>query len=243
MRSKSNRLGLMLGSRSRRGNTDNPSELLVNVSDPSGPASEAYRTLRTNLLHARVDTPPKSIAITSPDPSAGKSTTCANLGVALAQAGKSTLVVDCDLRRPFLHKFFAGRNTQGLIDVLAGERRMEEIWQEPAPRLWMITAGSPPPDPAEILASKSFAGFLGRVRQEFDYVILDAPPMDVVSDPLVIAPQVDGVVLVLDAQNTRKWAVRQSVRALEGVGANLLGTVMNNSPIRQSASHRDYMGY
>jgi receptor protein-tyrosine kinase len=191
-------------------------------------AAEAYRTLRANLIYALVDNPPKVIVLTSPGPQEGKSTTCANLGIVLAQADKRTLIIDCDLRKPVVHKVFGMRNIHGVVDVLAEQRRVEEIWQEPLLGLMVLPVGPLPPNPAELLSSRRFADFLAGVRQQFDYVLIDAPPIGLVSDPAVLATQGDGVLLVLDAQKTRKAALRESMRSLEAVGANVLGTVMNN---------------
>jgi receptor protein-tyrosine kinase len=146
----------------------------------------------------------------------------------LAQADKRTLIVDCDLRRPVIHKVFDLRNIDGLTNVLTGERELPEVWREPLKNLTVLTVGPIPLNPAEVLGSRRFSQFLDRVRREFDYVLLDAPPTHLVSDPMVLASQGDGVLLVLDAQNTGKGAVRKSLRSLEAVGANILGTVMNN---------------
>src|SRR5215211_6206558 len=112
-----------------------PSEGLVTLLNPASAASEAYRTLRTNLLYSFLDAPARVLVLTSPGPSEGKSTTCANLGVVLAQAGKSTLVLDCDLRKPAIHRFFGLRNINGIVDTLAGERQLQEVWVEPVPGL------------------------------------------------------------------------------------------------------------
>lgn len=202
---------------------------LVTVLDPANSASEAYRTLRTNLLYSIVDEqPPKVITLTSPGPREGKSTTCANLGVVLAQMDKNVIMLDCDLRKPVVHKVFGLRNLHGVVDVLAGQRDLQEVWQEDLPGLKIVTVGSIPPNPAELLGSRRFADLLDQVRQEFDYVLLDAPPVELVTDPLVLASQSDGVLLVLDAQNTRKASFRRSMRSLETIDANVLGTVMNN---------------
>ncbi|CAN5758294.1 hypothetical protein BH23ACT11_BH23ACT11_28080 [soil metagenome] len=206
----------------------NLSDRLVTAMDSMGVAAESYRTLRTNLLYALVDDPPKVITLTSAGPKEGKSTTCANLGVVLAQAGKRTLVVDCDLRKPVVHKIFGMRNVRGIVDVLAGQRELPEVWQEPQSNLKVVPVGPLPPNPAELLGSRRFADFLARARRDFDYVLVDAPPVGLVSDPAVVASQGDGVLLVLDAQNTRKGALRDSMRGLDAVGANVLGTVMNN---------------
>lgn len=215
------------------------SSRLVTLNAPDGIASEAYRTLRTSLLYSLVDDPPKVITVTSPGPREGKSTTCANLGVVLAQANKSVLLIDCDLRRPVVHKLFELRNIRGFVDILAREGKVEDVWHEPLENLKVVTAGSVPPNPAELLGSERFSNALRRFREDFDYVILDAPPVQLVSDPAIIASQTDGVLLVLDAQNTRKMSVRRSVRSLESVGAKVLGTVMNNV----KASEGGYYGY
>lgn len=204
---------------------------LVTMIDPNSIASEAYRTVRTNLLYSLVDLPLQVVVLTSSGPQEGKSITCANLGVTLAQADKRTLLLDCDLRRPVLHKVFGIRNVRGLVNVLAGERGIEEVWHEPLLGLKVVTVGPVPPNPAELLGSQRFAEFIERVRQECDYVLVDAPPVGLVSDPAVLATLSDGVILVFDAQKTRKGAVRNSMRTLEAVGANVLGTVMNNTKV------------
>lgn len=205
------------------------SRRLVTVQEPSGAASEDYRALRTSVLYALMDDPPKVIVVSSPGGAEGKSTVCANLGVVLAQADKSTLVVDCDLRRPAMHKIFGLQNSRGLVNVLAEEAGPREASQEPLlPGLRVITTGPPPPNPAELLSSRRFAKFMDLARREFDYVLVDVPPLSLISDPAIAAAQGDGVLLVLDVQSTRKGAVRRAVRDLESVGAKVLGTVMNN---------------
>jgi capsular exopolysaccharide synthesis family protein len=214
--------------REERKDPDLAAERLITVSEPTGAVSEDYRALRTSLLYALVDTPPKIISVTSPGPSEGKSTTCANLAVVLAQADKRTLIMDCDLRKPVMHRIFGVRNFVGVVNVLVEEHELGAVWQEPLPGLKVITAGSVPPNPAELLGSRRFAELIGRVREEFDYVLMDSPPIGLVTDPAIVASQGEGVLLVLDAQNTRKGALRQAMRSLEGVGANVVGTVMNN---------------
>ena len=216
-----------------------PSESLVTVADPTGPASEAYRMMRTNLFYVSADDPPKVVALTSAGPGEGKSTTAANLAVSLSEAGKSTLVVDCDLRRPMLHGYFETRNMTGLVDILTMNREPQDVWHEPMPKLRLITAGPPPLNPSELLSSRSFAEFLRQARGRFDYVLVDTPPVTVVTDSAIVGALCDGVLLVLDAQGTRKSALRQAVRDLQGVGARVLGTVMNNV----AASKGEYATY
>ncbi len=193
---------------------------------PGGIELEHYRVLRANLLYALVDGPSKAIMVTSAGPREGKTTVCANLGLVLAQAGKRTLIVDCDLRRPEIHKFFGLQNLHGLVDALVGDLSLQEVLQEPLPGLRVMTAGPIPPTPAELLGSARFAELLKQLRGEFDYVLMDVTPIRVVSDPAILAPMADGVLLVVDSQNTRKASVRRSIRSLETAGANVLGTVM-----------------
>lgn len=204
------------------------SGLLVTVHDPGGVAAEAFRLLRTNLLYAFVDNPPEVVMLTSPGPGEGKSVAAANLAVTLAHGGKNTLVVDCDLRRPAMHHLFGGAGeTGGLVNVLAGERVLREVAHEPIPGLKVVAAGPATSNPAELLNSERMAGFLRAAREEFDYVLLDAPAVGMVSDPVILATRVDGVLMVLDAHDTRKAALGRAIRGLTAVGGNVLGVVMN----------------
>jgi capsular exopolysaccharide synthesis family protein len=223
--------------------TDELAGRLVTALDPTSAAAEAYRTLRTNLLYgAFLDEPAKVIVLTSPGPGEGKSTTCANLGVVLAQAGKNTLILDCDFRKPVMHRFFGLRNLHGIVDVVVGERSLQESWKEPVEGLKVVPVGTVPPNPTELLGSRRFSELLASFREEFNYVLVDAAPVGLVSDPAILATQGDGVLLVSDAQNTRKGSMRQAVRSLGAVGANVLGTVMNN--VKASEGGYDYLyGY
>jgi len=222
------RASLRRSQRKRKPENNDLDKRLVTILDPTSAASEAYRTLRTNLLHAFVDEPPKVIVLTSPSKDEGKSVTCINLGIVLAQASRRTLILDCDLRRPIMHKFFGMPNIHGVTDVLAGERELQEVWHEPLTGLKVANAGHVPPNPTELLSSQSLSELLSSVREEFDYVLVDTPPIGLVSDPAVIAARGDGVLLVVDAQKTRKVVVQQAMHNLNAVGAKVLGTVMNN---------------
>jgi len=184
--------------------------------------------LRANLLYAFADHPPKVIVLTSPGSREGKSTACANLGVGLAQVENNVLILDCDLRSPAQHEVFGLRNLYGIVDVLAGERELQEVWQGPLPGLKMIAAGPIPLNPAELLSSSRFAELIGQVRERFDFVLIDSPPVGPTSDAAILSTRADGVLFVLDAQITPEWTVRRSLSSLHTVGANVLGTVMNN---------------
>ena len=216
----------------------------IAILDPANVASEAYRTLRTNLLYSRVDTPQKKvIVLTSAGPHEGKSTTCANLAVVLAQAGKDTLLVDCDLRKPIIHRMFGLSNVWGMVSILMGERDLQQTCTEVLSGLKVVTTGPIPPDPSELLGSQRFAEFLADVRERFDYVLIDSPPVRAVSDPVILAAQADGVLLVLDAQATRKASFGQAKRSLEAVGATVLGTVMNNVKAGERGPYLAYGNY
>jgi len=214
---------------------DDLSGRLVTVEDPAGIASESYRALRTRLFHVLADLQPKVIMLTSASPKEGKSTTCANLGVALAQADKSTLLMDCDLRNPVLHKIFALRNFRGLVDVLVGANDLQAVLQEPFPNLGVVTAGPVPHNPSELLSSERFAELVNQVRQRFDYllidsshVLMDSSSLGALADPVILVTQVDKVLLVLNAQSTNKETLQRAVHTLETGGANILGTIVNN---------------
>jgi len=233
------RAGLRRAGGEKRSEEDFTKHLVTNI-DSTGVASEAYRTLRTNLLYALVDEPLGVVVLTSAGPGEGKSTTCANLGVVLAQAGKRVLILDCDFRKPRMHSIFGLRNFHGIMDVLVEEHSLPEVWQEPVEGLKVVCVGPRPPNPAEVLGGQRFSEFLASVREEFDYVLVDTAPVGVVSDAVILATQGDGVLLVLDAQHTRKGAVRQAVRSLETVGANVLGTIMNNVKSSREGYYYDY---
>jgi receptor protein-tyrosine kinase len=188
-------------------------------------------------LYAKIDAPPTVILITSPGLADGKSTTCANLAVVLAQAGKETLVIDGDLRKPSLHRIFGVPNVSGMVNVLSGEHDLSEVCTEPFPGLKMLSTGPIPPYPTELLSSGRFEELLGQARQLFDYVLVDSPPTELVSDPMIIAAQVDAVLLVLDSQGTSKGSLRKAVRNLEAVGANVLGTLVNKAPKAQTGRY------
>jgi capsular exopolysaccharide synthesis family protein len=199
--------------------------------------------LRTNVIYGLSDASTKVIVITSPGLGEGKSTTCANLGVTLAQANRNTLILDCDFRKPTIHKIFGMPDlVGGIANVLAKDCSLSEAGQQVLPDLRVVPGGPTPPNPTEILGSRSFSELLDQARREFDYVLVDTPPTQVVSDPMVVAAQGDGVLLVLDPQRTPKRSVRQSIQSIEGVEAKVLGTVMNNVNNSDSDTYHRY-GY
>ena len=207
------------------------------------PESEAYRTLRTNIQFSSVDNPIRSLLVTSSSPGEGKSTTTANLAVVLAQTGQRVVVVDTDLRRPVLHKVFGIPNNIGLTTaLLAGESLSLEDYLQPTEidTLSVLTSGPIPPNPSELLGSHRMQHLIEVLAQAADIVIFDSPPVLAVTDAVVLGRQVDGVLVVADAGNTREHALAQAVAELQKTGANVLGVALNRLDTRRGGYYYYY---
>lgn len=224
---------------------ESPSERLITVRHPKSPISEAYRVMRTNLQFSSLDQSLKSLVITSPSPMEGKSTTMANLGVVMAQAGRSVILVDSDLRRPMLHKIFELPNKEGLTSaLLQDESMLDGHFQETGiDNLRVLTSGPLPPNPSELLGSQRMQLLIEQLEKEADIVLFDTPPALPVTDAAVLATQADGVLMVADVGKTRRTAARQAVDSLRKVGVNLLGFAVNRLPLRGSAGYYYYYQY
>ena len=213
---------------------DGAAEMLITAREPKSQTAEAYRVLRTNLRFSSPDRPLHKVLITSPEALEGKSTMTANLAVVMAQDGKSVVVVDADLRRPTLHKLFQVANKEGLTDLLVdGEAVLNGRLQDTeVENLRVLTSGPLPPNPSELLGSQSMRRLIERLEGVADIVLFDMAPVLPVTDAAVLAPQVDGVLLIAEAGRTRRGAARRAVESLRRVGANLLGVAMNRVKIR-----------
>ncbi len=222
-----------------------PDEMLVAIRHPKSPISEAYRVMRTNLQFSSLDNPARVLVITSPNPKEGKSTTLANLAVVMAQAGKSVVIVDTDLRRPMLHKIFQVPNREGLTSVLLEEEPLldGQLQETGIENLRILTSGPLPPNPSELLGSQRMRKLTDRLQQEADVVLLDTPPALPVTDAAVLATVADGVLIVTDAGSTGRSAARQAVENLQQVGASLLGVVVNRLSARGSGKYYYYYYY
>jgi non-specific protein-tyrosine kinase len=246
-----------------------PSKLIAER-EPRSPLTESYRALRTNLQFSSLDNPIKTIVVTSAGPSEGKSLTASNLAVVLAQAGLSVILVDADLRRPVVHRIFGLKNSLGLTNWLVGQNIEPTApllataaaggtrWLEPSatgkggllepfiqatqvPRLRVITSGSLPPNPAEVLGSARMHQFLEEIQRIADIVILDSPPCVTVTDAIVLSRWVDGVILVLDQKNTSRQGMMRARENLQAVGAKILGAVINRLDSHATSGY--YSGY
>ncbi len=194
-------------------------------------AAEDYRQLRTNLQFLNVDEPPKVIMVTSAIPSEGKTTAVVNLGLALADAGRTVTIVEADLRKPKVTRYLGLVGGVGLTNILAGTADLDEVVQRHGSgELSVIAAGPTPPNPGELLASSQMFSLLDKLRVENDFVLVDAPPLLPVADSTGLAVYMDGVVLSLRYGSTRKEQLVQAATTLERVGAKTLGVILNIVP-------------
>ncbi len=231
-------MGLIVAYKSSKG------EALVTVKHPRSPVSEAFRSLRTNLQFAGIDTPVRTLLVTSPSPADGKTTIVANLASVIAQSGRNVVMVDADLRRPRIHKMFQLSNRVGLTDqfIRTQDRFDGSLKSTEVANLHAITSGNLPPNPSELLSSGRMSEILKQLSDQFNTVIVDSPPTLLVTDALVLASRVDGVLLVVKPSVTKWGSLRQSIEQLERVKANLLGIVVNDVNIGRSKYYY-YRGY
>jgi non-specific protein-tyrosine kinase len=206
------------------------SSTLITITNPRSPVSEAFRTLRTNLEFTSLDKPLRSMVVTSAAPEEGKSTTLANLAVAMAQAGKKVILVDCDLRRPSLHQIFNARTAPGLSNMMRDDALMNQppLQETQVPNLFLLTSGTIPPNPAELVASRRMSDVIAALQQRADIVLFDAPPVIAVTDAAVLASKVDAVLLVVSAGKTKRDHAKKAKMLLDKVNAHLIGTVLTN---------------
>jgi capsular exopolysaccharide synthesis family protein len=218
---------------------DDRSSTLITISHPRSPISEAYRTLRTNLDFSSLDKPIRSMVVTSPAPEEGKSTTLANLAVTIAQAGKKVILVDCDLRRPSLHQVFGATNTAGFTDMMRDDTLMRNppLQETGVPNLRLMTSGTRPPNPSELLASRRMGEVIAALQSQADLVLFDAPPVIAVTDAAVLASKVDVVLLVVSAGKTKREHAKKAKALLDKVNARLIGAVLNNVKGEASLYH------
>lgn len=218
---------------------------LVSSNEPSSQASEAYRTLRTSIQFMGLDRPLQTLLVTSPGASEGKTTTLANLAVALARAGQQVVVVSCDLRRPRIHEFFGLPNSIGFTSVLLGDTPLSSALLEVPgePRLRLLPTGPLPPNPSELLSSQRAAEVLATVALQADMVLLDCPPVLPVTDAALLSTRSDGVLVVAMAGETSGKGTTRTVELLHQVGAPLIGTVLNGASIESAYGYSYYYYY
>ena len=221
-----------------------PSLPLVSLLSPDHPASEAYRTLRTNVTFVNAEQRQlQLLVVTSPGPGEGKSTTAANLAITLAQQGSKTLLVDADLRRPLVHRAFNLVQEPGLTDVLVGTAELREaIRPNVIPNLDVLPAGALPPNPSELLGAESMQQLLAQLRSQYETVLFDSPPTLAVTDATVLGASSDAVILVVRAGETDEVAAQRALQQLRRVQARVAGTVLNGIQ-KQRDRYYNYYSY
>jgi protein-tyrosine kinase len=233
--------------REARPHAHHPDPVLITLAEPKSAASEAFRTLRTNIQFAGLDQPCRSIVVTSAGPEEGKSTATANFGVVAAQAGSRVCVVDSDLRRPTLHRLFKANNARGLTTALVEGLSFAEVAQPTAvPKLSVLPSGPLPPNPAELVGSHRMRECLQAAAESFDLVVCDSPPIMAVGDAAALAAQCDGVILVIRAGRTSHDILRRVVEQIEAVKGRILGVLLNRADPRRDGYYyyqRTYQRY
>ena len=204
---------------------------LITLTDAQSPRAEAYRSLRTNLEFYSLENPLHTLLITSAEPDDDKSTVLANLGVIMAQSGKSVILVDADMRRPKLHAIFDLPNEVGLSTALTDQDAMLPVFETDLSNLTVIPSGPTPLNPADLLASRRMNTIVSELKAQADMVLFDAPPLVAVTDGALLATKVDGVLLVARAGYTKRELVERAKDILGKVNANLVGSVLTNAAL------------
>jgi capsular exopolysaccharide synthesis family protein len=216
---------------------------LITHDHPKSPIAEAYRTLRTNIQFSSVNKEVNSLMVTSSGPGEGKSTTVANLAIVAAQSGKRVLLIDGDLRKPTVHRTFYCANPNGLTNVLIGQKRIDEVIQTiDYLGIDVVTAGPIPPNPAELLGSMRMKSLLQDLKERYDMVLVDAPPILAVTDAQLLSTYVDGVLLILGAGKVLRDHAVKAKSLLDHVGANVVGVVLNNKKVDSESYYYYYYG-
>ncbi|OLS41107.1 CpsD/CapB family tyrosine-protein kinase [Bacillus sp. MRMR6] len=230
----------MVLKRNKKLKTTDPSRKLIAQLDPKSPISEQYKTIRTNIQYSSIDQEIRTLMVTSAGPAEGKSTTVANLAVVFAQLGKKVLLIDADLRKPTVHRTFGVNNLFGFTTVLTKQATLEKtVLETEEENLFILTSGPVPPNPAELLSSKSMEQLVVEAKEHFDYVIFDTPPLLAVADPQILANKCDGSILVVYSGKTEIDQAKKAKELLSNAKSKLLGVVLNHKEIKNN----DYYYY
>ena len=201
---------------------------LISINKPKSPISEAYRGIRTSIEFANIDKEIKTITVTSAKQGEGKTTVISNLAVSFANLDKKVLILEGDLRNPSIHRTFGISNINGVTDILVNNKSFADcVHCTEIKNLHVLTGGAIPPNPSEMLASKRMKIFLDSIKEYYDYIFIDAPPIGMVTDAGVISTYVDGCIFVVGANEADIEHAKLAKEKLESVGANILGTILN----------------
>lgn len=203
---------------------------LVTITDPRSPVSEAFRTLRTNLSFYSLEKPIRTLVVSSPASAEGKSSAVANLAVTMAQSGRRTILIDCDLRRPMQHELFGLPSAPGLTNYMLGEVAAPPLQQTSVENLRLIASGPTPPNPADLLGAAKVDDLIASLLKEADIILFDAPPVVAVTDAAILGAKVDGVLLVIEAGKTRRDLSERAKELLEQAKVRVVGVALTNAP-------------
>jgi capsular exopolysaccharide synthesis family protein len=231
----------MVFKRKKKFNTTDSSRKLIANLDPKSPISEQYRTIRTNVQYSSIDKELKTLMVTSSGPGEGKSTTVANLAVVFAQLGKKVLLVDADLRKPTVHRSFGVNNLFGFTTVLTKQATLASTVLDTEEKdLYILTSGPIPPNPAELLSSKSMEQFIEEAKEQFDYILFDTPPLLAVADPQILANKVDASIYVVFSGKTEIDQAKKAKELLQNAQSKLVGVVLNHKELKNSEYYYYY---
>ena len=205
---------------------------------PRSIEAESYRKLRTNIQYSSIDRELKSIVVTSASPKEGKSTVSGNLALSFAQNGKKVIIIDCDLRKPSIHRKFNISNLCGLSEVMIGKETLDKTIQKYKANVHILTSGKIPPNPSEMINSTTMSNLLAELKMKYDIVIIDSSPLEAVTDGQILSTKADGTILVLKAGVSKIESVKEAKNLLNKVGANIIGLVINQ--ISKSKKNYDY---
>lgn len=209
---------------------------------PKSISAESYNSIRTSIKYSSIDKPIKTIVVTSSIPGEGKSTVAGNLAICLSKNGNRVLIIDCDLRKPTLHRKFKVSNENGLTDCLIDKCAIGSVVQKYSGSLFIVTSGTIPPNPAEIIGSKTMEEFIKSVYINFDYIILDTPPLLAVTDAQLLAGKSDATILVSRYGKTKEKLIVKAYKELEKVKANVIGSILNGYEEKGLGNYYNYYG-
>ena len=217
---------------------------IVTLHSPKSTASESYRGIRTNILFSSAESEPQVILVSSSGPLEGKTITATNIAVTMAQSGSRVVILDCDLRRPKIHKVFGITREQGMTNLLIGNKDIKgTVYDTQIPNLDVIPCGPIPPNPSEILGSNRMTKLIDILRKKYTRIIIDSPPITAVTDAVVLAKFADGVVVVIRANETAREIVKNGLVQLQGVGAHILGAILNAVDMSRDSYYYQYYYY
>lgn len=216
---------------------------LITVENPKSIVSEQYRTVRTNIRFSTTDDDLRSILFTSSSPSEGKSTSAANIAIVFAQEGRRVLLIDADMRKPTMHHTFHINNGRGLSSLLTRQATMQEvIIDSEIENLFLMPCGPIPPNPAELIGSRTMKVLIEQLKNDFDLIVFDAPPLLSVADAQILSNECDGTILVVNTGSTEKEAALKAKETLQSANARILGVLMNNYTLAKDHYYYQYYG-